>query len=208
MLSTVDVLYNTNDTDLIAALKNEDIDEEVFSEKEIRICGVGKIVPIKGFDKLARIHKKLIQDGLPVHTYILGKGPERENIEKYILSNHLENSFTFLGYQTNPYKYIAKCDLFVCTSTAEGFSTAATESLIVGTPVVTTPVAGMEEMLGKGNKYGIISEMSEESLYLCIRNLLQSPKMLKHYKERAVTRGKDFSKESTVTSVERYLENL
>ena len=208
MLSEVDVLYNTNDTDLIVALKNEDIEEEVFSKEEIRICGVGKIMPIKGFDKLARIHKKLIHEGLPVHTYILGEGPEQENIEKYILSNHLENSFTFLGYQTNPYKYIAKCDLFVCTSTAEGFSTAATESLIVGTPVVTTPVAGMEEMLGKGNEYGIISEMSEESLYLCIRNLLQSPKMLKHYKERAVTRGKDFSKESTVTSVERYLENL
>lgn len=208
MLSSVDVLYNTNDTDRIITLKNEDIDEEIFLENEIRICGVGKVMPIKGFDKLARIHKKLIQDGLPVHTYILGEGSERENIEKYISSNHLENSFTFLGYQTNPYKYIAKCDLFVCASTAEGFSTAATEALIVGTPVVTTPVAGMEEMLGKENEYGIISEMSEESLYLCISNLLRNPQLLNHYKEQAAIRGKYFSKENTVTAVERTLEKM
>ena len=55
---------------------------------------------------------------------------------------------TLLGYQTNPYKYVAKCDLFVCASFAEGFSTAATEALIVGTPVCTVEVSGMKEMLG------------------------------------------------------------
>lgn len=206
MISDVDVLYNTNDTDLIETLKNESINDIDLSKKEIRICGVGKIMPIKGFDKLARIHKKLIEDGFPVHTYILGEGAERENIEKYVSSNHLESSFTFLGYQTNPYKYIANCDLFVCASTAEGFSTAATEALIVGTPVVTTPVAGMEEMLGKKNEYGIISEMSEETLYLCIKKLLQNPQLLKHYKEKAEIRGRDFSKNNTVKAVENYLE--
>lgn len=206
MISDVDVLYNTNDTDLIETLKNESINDIDLSKKEIRICGVGKIMPIKGFDKLARIHKKLIEDGFPVHTYILGEGAERENIEKYVSSNHLESSFTFLGYQTNPYKYIANCDLFVCASTAEGFSTAATEALIVGTPVVTTPVAGMEEMLGKKNEYGIISEMSEESLYLCIKKLLQNPQLLKYYKEKAGIRGRDFSKNNTVKAVESYLE--
>lgn len=206
MISDVDVLYNTNDTDLIETLKNESISDIDLSKKEIRICGVGKIMPIKGFDKLARIHKKLIEDGFPVHTYILGEGAERENIEKYVSSNHLESSFTFLGYQTNPYKYIANCDLFVCASTAEGFSTAATEALIVGTPVVTTPVAGMEEMLGKKNEYGIISEMSEESLYLCIKKLLQNPQLLKYYKEKAGIRGRDFSKNNTVKAVESYLE--
>ena len=38
--------------------------------------------------------------------------------------------------EKNPYKYIAQCDLFVCSSYREGFSTAATESLIIGTPVL------------------------------------------------------------------------
>ena len=125
------VLYNTNETKEILKLKDEDVEENVFSEGEIRLCGVGKILPNKGFDKLARIHNRLREEKYPIHTYVLGKGSEREKIEHYLAEHKLEDSFTFLGYQINPYKYVAKCDIFVCTSIAEGFSTAATEALIV-----------------------------------------------------------------------------
>ena len=74
----------------------------------------------------------------------------------------MESTVTLLGYQTNPYKYVAGCDLFVCSSYAEGFSTAATEALIVGTTVCTVEVSGMKEMLGENNEYGIVTENSEE----------------------------------------------
>lgn len=208
MISKVDVLYNTNETDYILKAKNEAITEQSFKNNEIRICGVGKIMPIKGFDKLARIHKKLIQEGFPVHTYILGIGIEKENIERYIKENCLEKTFTFLGYQTNPYKYMAKCDLFVCASTAEGFSTAATEALIVGIPVITTPVAGMEEMLGKENEYGIITKATEESLYENIKDLVSHPEKLQYYKDQAKLRGKNFSKKNTVKAVEDYIDKV
>ena len=89
-----------------------------------------------------------------------------------------------------------------------GFSTAATEALIVGTPVITTPVAGMVEMLGKENEYGIISEMSEESLYHCIKKVISDSTLLNHYKIKALERGKDFSKQKTVNAVEAYFTNL
>lgn len=207
-MKDVDVKYNTNETDEILRLKDEPVEEGIFKEGEIRLCGVGKLMPIKGFDKLARIHKRLREEGYPVHTYVLGDGPEREKIETYIKENHLGDSFTFLGYQTNPYKYVAKCDLFVCTSTAEGFSTAATEALIVGTPVVTTPVAGMKEMLGENNEYGIVAGMSEETLFEKIKLLLDCSEKLEDYKKRAMERGKDFSKGRTIASVEKYFEEI
>ncbi len=210
MIDNVDVLYNTNETDKILKMAEEPVKDEFFSDKKdvIRICGVGKIMPIKGFDKLARIHKKLIEQGNKVETYILGVGPEKDKIEKYIIENGLEDSFHFMGYQTNPYKYVAKCDIFVCASTAEGFSTAATEALVVGTSVVTTPVAGMEEMLGANNEYGIITKEDEDNLYQGVEKLVKDREKLEYYKKQAKKRGKDFSKENTVTSVERYLENL
>ena len=142
MISNADVLYNTNETDQILRQKDEPVAPEFTQDDCIRLCGVGKIVTTKGFDKLARIHKRLVDDGLKIHTYILGIGPEQENIEHYLKEEKIEDSFTFLGYQTNPYKYVSRCDLFVCASVAEGFSTAATEALIVGTPVVTTSAPG------------------------------------------------------------------
>lgn len=202
------VLYNTNETNQILKLKDEPIEEESFKKDEIRLGGVGKIMPNKGFDKLARIHKRLIDEGYPVHTYILGKGPEQDPIEDYVKENGLEESFTFLGYQTNPYKYVANCDIFVCTSVAEGFSTAATEALIVGTPVVTTPVAGMKELLGENDEYGIVAEQSETSIFENIVKLLDDQKLLNEYKTKAKIRGKDFSTENTVKAVEDLLISL
>jgi glycosyltransferase involved in cell wall biosynthesis len=162
----------------------------------------------KGFDRLLRIHKRLCEDKYPVHTYILGEGSERSKLETYITENGLTDSVTLLGYQTNPYKYVSKCDIFACTSYSEGFSTAATEALIVGTPVVTTLVSGMKEMLGENNEYGIVTENNEEALYEGIKYLLDNPDKLAYYKEKALERGKTFSTENTVKAVEDMLLRL
>lgn len=208
-LSTITyVLYNTNETDLILSLKDESVEESVFSEGEIRLCGVGKLMPMKGFDRLARIHKRLRDEGYPVHSYVLGIGPEKEKLEAYLSEHHLESSFTLLGYQTNPYKYVAKCDLFVCTSFAEGFSTAATEALIVGTPVCTVEVSGMREMLGEDSEWGVVTENNEEALYQGIKRLLDDPALLAHYRKKAKERGETFSTEKTVRAVEEMMERL
>ena len=82
-----------------------------------------------------------------------------------------------MGYKENPYKYLAKCDLFVCSSYSEGFSTAVTEALILGIPVVTTYVSGMTELLGD-NEYGIITSNDEISLYEAIKLLINDEKKI------------------------------
>ena len=129
-------------------------------------------------------------------------------MEHYIRENGLQEVITLLGYQTNPYKYVSKCDLFVCASFAEGFSTAATEALIVGTPVCTVEVSGMKEMLGEHNEWGIVTKNSEEALYPGIKDLLDHPDKLVYYKEKAIERGKSFSTENTVRAVEDMLLGL
>lgn len=207
-LRNVTVLYNTNETAQILEKSQEAPEEGLFREGEIRLCGVGKLMPIKGFDRLARIHKQLLEDGFPVHTYILGEGSERPKLESYVKENGLEDTFTLLGYRTNPYKYVAACDVFLCASTAEGFSTAATEALIVGTAVCTVEVSGMKEMLGSNNELGIVTENNEEALYHGVKRLLTEPGLLEHYKARAALRGKDFSTENTVKAVERMLQEV
>lgn len=205
MVDNVKVLYNTNETEQIKEKAMEPVEEDLFSSKEIKICGMGKLMPIKGYDKLAHIHYRLIQDGFPVHTYLLGSGPDKEKINEYVQKHGLCNTFTFLGYQKNPYKYLAKCDIFVCASIAEGFSTATTEALILGIPVITTPVAGMKEMLGN-NEYGVISDFSEEALYSSLKEMISSQKNMDYFKKQALDRGKEFSKSKTVKCVEDYFQ--
>lgn len=205
---SMQVCYNTNETVRMQEQAKEPVEEGLFPEGEFHVIGTGKLVPIKGFDRLALIHRRLRREGYPVHTWVLGTGEEEQKLCAFVRDNGLENSFTLLGYQTNPYKYVSKCHLFVCSSHSEGFSTAATEALIVGTPVCTVEVSGMKEMLGEHNEYGLITKNDEEALYQGIKRLLDNPALLSHYAKQAALRGKDFSTEETVRAVEEMLLKL
>ena len=198
------VLYNTVESDKILSMA-DDAAPELVNDGMIRLVAVGTLKESKGYDRLLRIIKRLRGEDYPAHLYILGIGPQQKELESYVANNDLTEAVTFLGYQTNPYKYVSKCDLFVCASFAEGFSTAATEALIVGTPVCTVEVSGMKEMLGEHNEYGIVTENDEDALYEGIRSLLDNPERLSHYKGKAAQRGKQFSTEETVWAVEEML---
>ena len=161
---------------------------------------------VKGFERLLHIIKQLVADGEKVHLYLLGKGPLEKELKNYIKNNRLEKYVTMLGYQINPYKYVAKSDIFVCSSYSEGFSTAVTEALIVGTAICTVDVSGMNEMLGENNEYGIVTENSEEGLYQGLKVLLNDKEKLEKYKQKAYIRGKIFSVVKTVNETQKMFE--
>lgn len=204
----ISVLYNTNESEKILKYSVEQVTDVVISEQEIKLVGVGKLLKSKGFDRILRITKRLLEEKYPIHLFILGVGPEKSNLKKYVNEQRMEDSVDFLGYKTNPYKYVAKSDLFICASYAEGFSTAATESLIVGTPVCTVEVSGMKEMMGENNEFGVVTENEDESLYRGIKSLLDDKKLLQYYKLRAEERGKMFSTKNTVRAVEEMFRSL
>ena len=200
------ILYNTVESDRIIEMSKERADEII--KDRINLIAMGTLKPVKGFDRLLRVVKKLHGEDYPVHLYILGIGPQQKELENFIKANSLENIVTLLGYKTNPYKYLEKSSLFVCSSFSEGFSTAVTEALIVGTPVCTVEVSGMKEILGKNNEFGVVTENTEEALYQGIKHLISNPELLEEYKNRAKERGKMFKTESTVKSVEEFLQTL
>ena len=201
------VLYNTVESEKILEDSAETV-PEIDSDSEFRLIAVGTLKESKGYMRLLSMIKRLLVEGYPIHLYVLGSGPLQGEMERYIAEHEMGNSVTLLGYRKNPYKYVAQCDLFVCASFAEGFSTAATEALIVGTPVCTVEVSGMKEMLGENNEWGIVTENSEKALHQGVKRLLDDSKLLAHYKEKAVERGKTFGTENTVRAVENVLQNL
>lgn len=207
-IENVEVLYNTIETDSILKLSNEPVSDYSFQNNIKTIISIGTLKESKGFDRLIRIHKRLINENILHNVIVLGKGPERENLEQLIKKNNISDSFKLLGYHTNPYKYIKNSDLFVCTSFAEGFSTAATESLIIGTPVCTVDVSGMKEMLGYDNEYGVVTDNNEESFYQGVKMLLTDNNKLNYYTAKAKQRGDFFDTKCTVNSVEDMLYSL
>ena len=202
------VLYNTNETDKIKEKSIEKIDDVIFDANTVNVCSVAKIIDSKGYDRLAHVHNRLMKENIKHHIYILGVGERQKEIQEYINKENLSTTFSFLGFRENPYKYVAACDLYVCSSRREGFSTAVTEALIVGTPVVSTDCSGARELLGENNEYGIVTENSEEGIYWGMKKMLEDKDLRKHYAEKALERGGKFRREATVKAVEDMLDAL
>lgn len=205
----VDVLYNVNETKTIqlqAAYTQSVINQ---STDCFNLISVGSLsIQTKGFDRLVRIHKKLLVNHINNKLYILGEGQDREKLLALIKELKVSDTCFLLGFDENPYKYVKASDLFICSSHREGFSTAVSEALIVGTPVVSTLVSGAYELLGEHNEYGIVCENSEEALYNAVSDLLTNPEKLEYYKQQAKIRGAKFSTEETVQAVEKYFEEI
>lgn len=201
------VLYNTVEYDKILSLSREEAPKMADGDG-VKLVAVGSLKQSKGYNRLLRCVNRLREERYPIHLYILGIGPQQQELEAICADSGIADAVTFLGYDTNPYKYVAKCDLFVCASFAEGFSTAATEALIVGTPVCTVEVSGMKEMLGDNNEWGVVTDNDENALYAAIKKMLDDPALLVHYREKAAERGNYFSTENTVHAVETMLTGL
>ena len=200
------VVYNTNDDDKIKRKAAEPLDGITLSDG-LNIVSVGRLIPMKGFDRLIEAHHRLKQHGIRNHVYILGTGSLRESLELQVQKNGDTDTVHFLGFCNNPYRIVARCDLFVCSSHREGFSTAVTEALILGVPVVTTCVSGAYEQMGMNNEYGIVTENNTEGLYEGMKQMLQG-NMLEHYSKQAKLRGRMFSKECSIRSVEDIIDAL
>jgi glycosyltransferase involved in cell wall biosynthesis len=202
------VRYNTIDVNKIITDSEEPVKEKVFNGNRLKLCSVGRLVHVKGYDRLIRVHKRLIENGYEHDLLIFGDGEEKVFLDRYIKENNLKDTVHLMGFHNNPYKYIKKCDLFVCSSRAEGLSTAVSEAIILGLPVITTMCSGMTEILGEKNEYGLIVDNNEESLYQGLLRILNDRSLLNFYRERAKERKTFFSIEETVKEIENLLDGV
>lgn len=197
------IVHNTLDVENLKQLSNEPIDLKLSSEA-INLCSVGRLTKQKGYSRLMYAFKKLINKGITDwHFYLLGEGELREELTEIIEQEGLKEYISLLGYDVNPYKYVSKMDWFVCSSYKEGYSTAVTESVIVGTPVVTTDCAGMREILGE--EAGIIVDNSDTALISILEQVLTDKTLIPKYKKGAIQQSYNFTKEKTLKEFEDFI---
>ena len=174
-------------------------------KEERTIVAIGRLTAQKGLDRLLRIYKRLIDEGICYQLKILGEGEDRKMLEAFIKQNGLTDLVTLCGFQENPYPVLKNAAFYACSSRYEGFSTTVIESLILGTPVVTTDCTGMREILGD-SEYGLITENDDEAFYAGVKRMLTEPGLLEHYAEQAKIRGKNFKREKQARNTEAFFE--
>ena len=201
------VIHNVNDFDRIYNLAQKELSNEL-PLGDLNICAVNKLTKLKGFHRLISACSRLKQEGLmeKVKIFILGKGKESFSLKRSIEDSNLNDHIKLLGFDPNPYKYLSRMDLFICTSYREGYSTATTEAVALGVPVFTTDCSGMDEIL-EGGKYGMIVPNDDESIYQGLKDLLTHREKIKQYAD-AIRQAPRMTTQRLVDEYEKFFDSL
>jgi glycosyltransferase involved in cell wall biosynthesis len=119
------------------------------------IVSVGRLSPEK--DQLVILEAMArLQVHRPVRLLLIGDGMLREELEKRAAELQIADRVTFAGYLEDPFSWLLRAEVAVCSSRFEGFGNAIVEALACGTPVISTDCPwGPREILADGH-YGTL----------------------------------------------------
>jgi len=147
--------------------------ENLLSEREkepFTVIFVGRFVQQKDPFTLLKALKQLKRMDIPFKLLMVGDGPLRNKMEKYVEKNGLFTT-TFTGWipQEQVKSIYKKSHTIITPSRAEGMSITNIEALAAGVFLIATPVSGNKEMLACCNNGVLI----ENGNYNEIANQLQ-----------------------------------
>ncbi|RMD66244.1 glycosyltransferase [Candidatus Pacearchaeota archaeon] len=214
------VIHNWLDIKRVQALAREPLTKEetaLFSGQTI--VTVGRLTEAKGYDFLIESFTSVAQKG--IRLVIIGDGEERARLEK--LARKGSGAITFLGRRENPFKYVARADLFVLSSRWEGFPNVLLEALAIGTPCLAVDCqSGPREILAPRSKgkvhglkeapYGFLTPPIEEQTPMefgkTLLEALSLRRTLQHYKQQGPRRAKAFSKQKQLAAFDALINQL
>ena len=153
--SKLEIIHNYVDSVAINKLSGEtisDIDLSLLFRQQI-LLNVGRITPAKGQWLLLHLFKNLKERYPNTRLVIIGEGESERHFKTKLFNyavklglklydNTTPNKFTldhdvfFIGFHSNPFKYMKQSQLLVFSSTFEGFPNTIIEAMQSGLPVI------------------------------------------------------------------------
>lgn len=160
--------------------------KELNIDQEIPILiTIGRLEKVKNQAMYLQVLASLKQHKIPFHGVIVGPGPLRAELETLALSLDLEQEVTFLGFREDVYSLLTQSDLFLLTSTMEGMPITLLEAMAARTPVITTDVGGMSEVIRLAQNGYTLPVQDVEQFVATIQEILGEPEM----KEKLAEQG-------------------
>ena len=172
------------------------------------IMAAGRLVPLKNYPLLLRAVARVLGER-EVELYILGDGPERGSIERLAAALGIAGHVHLLGFQPNPYRYLAQADLFALSSDHEGFGNVLVEAMALGVPVVATDCPyGPREILA-GGQYGLLVPPGDERVLADgLLSLLRDSDARSRFSVEGRRRAQDFAIGKIIPQYERLFWSL
>jgi glycosyltransferase involved in cell wall biosynthesis len=151
----IGVLYDPINIEEINSLKNHELDysEESFFGNPTYI-NVGRLTWQKGQWHLIRAFKEVLKELKDAKLIIVGAGGMKIFLQSLIKKLDLNDNVTLYGPTLNPYRLMARSDVFVFPSIKEGFGIALVEALACGLTVISSDCpSGPREILAPDKPY-------------------------------------------------------
>jgi len=165
--------------------KNLNIDEK------LKVIGyVGRLSTEKNvtnlIEAISRIHL------IDFKLIIIGDGPERENLERFVSEKQLNDKVSFLGALSNAHEYYSAFDMLALSSNTEGLPTVILEAISSNCLVVSTDCGGVREMLPENYEF-LAKPNCPQELSLIIDKMLKiEPLLANQIKENCFQKVKNY----------------
>jgi len=136
---------------------------------------------------------KTLATRVPFRAWVLGEGELEADLRRALADAGLDERVRLLGFQANPWKFMARADVFVLTSRYEGFGNVLIEAMACGLPVVATASPGTREIV-RHEHTGLLVEPHESGAFAAaIERVLIAPKFRTELATAARARAREFS---------------
>src|SRR5262249_27538469 len=113
------------------------------------VVGAGRLGEAKNYPVLIESFE-IVRRHAAASLFILGQGEQDAALIDMVRARRLEDVVHLCGFQRNPWKYIARADVFALTSRYEGFGNVIVEAMACGVPVVATSSPGTRDIVSSG----------------------------------------------------------
>ena len=144
----------------------------LFNESVINVLLIARLSEEKG---ILRAIEALVQSKRKdICYYIIGDGPQKEEIVRLSGEYQLDNRVIMLGEQSDPYQYLYQADWLLVSSFHEAAPMVFDEAILMGIKVIATNTTSAEEMIGC--EHGIVCENSTDGIVRALMSIGKSAK--------------------------------
>lgn len=165
----------------------------------------GRLVPWKGFRELI-----FLMEGLPDwKLYIAGDGPMRAELETLISNKNLSNRVVLLGSitQSELFKKIQDAEIFILNTSFESFSYQLVEVMRIGTPIITTNVGNLPEIITNGVEGILVEHNNIEQIKESILGLKDNS-VRSLYTDNAYKKSENFDLKNTISKTAEVIQHI
>jgi glycosyltransferase involved in cell wall biosynthesis len=203
--SRVHVVPNPVDLATVASASQEPLEAALEADwRRPVIVAAGRLAEAKNYPLLIEA-LAILRERIPASLFILGQGDQEPALRRMIEDRGLGACVHLCGFRDNPWKYIARADVFALTSRYEGFGNVLIEAMACGVPIVATSSPGTRDIVSSGAD-GLLVERHEPAAVAAALAEVLSDRSLHHRMSAAARRHAErYRTESVALAYDRVL---